>query len=196
MQDHFYHLQPNYAIQLFLTQFQPLDQGQTSVGRLIAFWVPLRQQLLNVFACLLVCLFLFCFVLCLWICRKKKKKGGTCTRACVHQLIRTPNTSAICQKKKTKKDKKKKRKKERPKKKKKKEQKLSLTLQCQNVIPRVSAFSKYKVALTDDLRQECTKPHIKLFVLYMDKWTKSTCTYVRKYINIKTNSELSYCTCN
>ena len=46
MQDHFYHLRPNYGI-LFLPKFQPLDQGPASVERLIAFWVLLRQQLLN-----------------------------------------------------------------------------------------------------------------------------------------------------
>ena len=42
----FYQLRPNYGI-LFLPRFQPLDQGPASVGRLIAFWVLLRQQLLN-----------------------------------------------------------------------------------------------------------------------------------------------------
>ena len=48
MQDHFYHLWPNNGI-LFLPKFQPLDQGPASEGRLIAFWVLLRQQLLNDF---------------------------------------------------------------------------------------------------------------------------------------------------
>ena len=46
MQDHFNHLRPNYGI-LFLAKFQQLDQGPASVGRLIAFWVLFRQQLLN-----------------------------------------------------------------------------------------------------------------------------------------------------
>ena len=46
MQDHFYRLRSNYGI-LFLTKFQPLDQGPALVGRLIAFWVLLRQQLPN-----------------------------------------------------------------------------------------------------------------------------------------------------
>ena len=32
---------------IFLPKFQPLDQGPASVERLTAFWVLLRQQLLN-----------------------------------------------------------------------------------------------------------------------------------------------------
>ena len=53
MQDHFYHLRPNYGI-LFLPKLQPLDQGPASVRRLIAFWVLLRQQLQSNFLSLLL----------------------------------------------------------------------------------------------------------------------------------------------
>ena len=63
-----YHLQLNYGI-LFLSKFQPLDQGPASVGRLIAFWVLLRQQLLND-------IFVFAVNAQLWhvVTKKKKKK--------------------------------------------------------------------------------------------------------------------------
>ena len=53
MQDHSYHLRPNYGI-LFLPKFQPLDREPAPAGRLIAFWAILRQQLLNEFLSLAV----------------------------------------------------------------------------------------------------------------------------------------------